>query len=237
MGGGSDSELAIKVGVTTRQTISNWKKGEGLNLKKLEEVAKTYNKSLKWLLFGEESMIRELLDQDDDLLDASGLYDRIKIAVGESSERRVSAQIIEALGFDAEKFTKHKKQLFQQWQKGVPAAPFILMRIGAANGINPSWIVTGKGQIRLTRRVPIGSTGYSWIAEASRASAEMAEEHSRQIIEEAVARRGKPLENERIPIIDGEYAPERLKRAEEGIEKDEEREHSERADDANTHTT
>lgn len=47
----SDESLSQKLGVS-RQTILNWKKGEGPTLQTLEQIAETTNVPLIWLLFG-----------------------------------------------------------------------------------------------------------------------------------------------------------------------------------------
>lgn len=47
----SDESLGEKLGVS-RQTILNWKKGEGPTLQTLEQIAEATNIPLIWLLFG-----------------------------------------------------------------------------------------------------------------------------------------------------------------------------------------
>ena len=47
----SDESLGQKLGVS-RQTILNWKKGEGPTLQTLEQIAEATNVPLIWLLFG-----------------------------------------------------------------------------------------------------------------------------------------------------------------------------------------
>ena len=90
LGGGSDEEISLKLARKSRQTLYEWRKGNGLRLATLEAIAEQYSKSLEWLLFGDDV----LPGNYEWLLSSLDEYDRATINdLATRSGRAVSDQI------------------------------------------------------------------------------------------------------------------------------------------------